>query len=441
MRRRPSRPPPWSGIWQRALPAASSTCTCSSPTRPTRWRSSRSTTSCPTGWRCRGSSRWRRAAGTRCGPTTPTRGSTPRPVSVRVRSKNQVPIVVERSMWWPDGRWIEAHVSAGATAGGTRWLVAGGEESGAAATNTYTLIANISDWPATVDVSVFFENGGESSRTFTVPALSRFTVDATAFPESRDRRFAVLVESRGAQPAELVVGAIGLQRARVGGRHVCPRGQPLVAAAPDQGSRAVPQLRRHPARDVPAAARGPDADVLGQRHVRRRERADRRRDRTPPAHRRLRRRRVEGYGGGTRPRRGGRRPHVRRDGQPGPARPVRTCDWDEGAAVPRRGGCQRRRLSRAGRHRQRRRRPSHPPQPPRDRARPDRRSLRDLRPPRESSRRRQRRRPRGSPDVDVPCRSRIPPASPGCCSASQTAPTSRIRASRRSASGAMATAS
>ena len=127
------------------------------------------------------------------------------PVSVRVRSKNQVPIVVERSMWWPDGRWIEAHVSAGATAGGTRWLVAGGEESGAEATSTYTLIANISDWPATVDVSVFFENGGESSRTFTVPALSRFTVDATAFPESRDRRFAVLVESRGAQPAELVV--------------------------------------------------------------------------------------------------------------------------------------------------------------------------------------------------------------------------------------------
>ena len=127
------------------------------------------------------------------------------PVSVRVRSKNQVPIVVERSMWWPDGRWIEAHVSAGATAGGTRWLVAGGDESGAAATSTYTLIANISDWPATVDVSVFFENGGESSRTFTVPALSRFTVDATAFPESRDRRFAVLVESRGAQPAELVV--------------------------------------------------------------------------------------------------------------------------------------------------------------------------------------------------------------------------------------------
>ena len=56
-----------------------------------------------------------------------------------------------------------------------------------------------------MDVSVFVEDGGESSRTFTVPALSRFTVDATAFPESRDRRFAVLVESRGAQPAELVV--------------------------------------------------------------------------------------------------------------------------------------------------------------------------------------------------------------------------------------------
>jgi hypothetical protein len=45
-------------------------------------------------------------------------------VSTTLRSLNGVPIVVERAMWWPDGRWYEAHSSAGATTTGTKWALA-----------------------------------------------------------------------------------------------------------------------------------------------------------------------------------------------------------------------------------------------------------------------------------------------------------------------------
>ena len=125
--------------------------------------------------------------------------------SVHVPSRNGVPIVVERSMWWPDGQSIEAHVSSGAVSGGTRWLLADGEVGGPRQAATYTLIANISEWPATVRVSLLFEGGGEVQRDVTVPALSRSTFDASAIPEANNRRFATLVESVGTRPAELVV--------------------------------------------------------------------------------------------------------------------------------------------------------------------------------------------------------------------------------------------
>ena len=49
------------------------------------------------------------------------------PCRRRVPSTNGVPIIVERTMWWPDGRaWYEAHNSPGSTATGTRWALADG---------------------------------------------------------------------------------------------------------------------------------------------------------------------------------------------------------------------------------------------------------------------------------------------------------------------------
>ena len=58
-------------------------------------------------------------------------------VSMRVRSTNAVPIVAERTMWWPGPAitpafWYEAHNSPGATAAATRWAIGGGDVDTAA---------------------------------------------------------------------------------------------------------------------------------------------------------------------------------------------------------------------------------------------------------------------------------------------------------------------
>ena len=58
-------------------------------------------------------------------------------VSSTVTSTNGVPIIVERTMWWPGpdvtpSYWTEAHNSPGATPTGTRWALAEGEVGGAA---------------------------------------------------------------------------------------------------------------------------------------------------------------------------------------------------------------------------------------------------------------------------------------------------------------------
>ena len=51
-------------------------------------------------------------------------------VAMRVRSSNGVPIIVERSMWWPQPLWHEAHNEVGATETGTRWGLADGQLGG-----------------------------------------------------------------------------------------------------------------------------------------------------------------------------------------------------------------------------------------------------------------------------------------------------------------------
>jgi hypothetical protein len=127
-------------------------------------------------------------------------------VSTLVTSLNGVPIVVERAMWWPDGDWREAHVSAGATAPGRRWGVANGEVGGPSGTETYVLIANTSAVAGQVNVSVILEDGRWLGRIYTVPASSRFNVSVGQdFSDAVGRRFSVLVEAGDLIPVDLVV--------------------------------------------------------------------------------------------------------------------------------------------------------------------------------------------------------------------------------------------
>jgi hypothetical protein len=127
-------------------------------------------------------------------------------VSTTIVSTNDVPIVAERTMWWPQGAWYEAHNSLGALAAATRWALAEGEAGGDDGLQTFVLIANTSGARGDVRVTLLFEDGTQAERTFGVDAHSRFSVDVAAeFPAAAGRRFGALVESLGTAPAAIVV--------------------------------------------------------------------------------------------------------------------------------------------------------------------------------------------------------------------------------------------
>jgi hypothetical protein len=130
-------------------------------------------------------------------------------VSSTFVSTNNVPIIVERTLWWPDlatTGWQEAHNAFGTTSTGTRWAVADGELGGERSIATYILVANTSTFTATTRVTLLMEDGSTVARDFQVTARSRFNVDVAAeFPAAQGKRFATTIESLGETPAQLVV--------------------------------------------------------------------------------------------------------------------------------------------------------------------------------------------------------------------------------------------
>ncbi len=131
-------------------------------------------------------------------------------VSTRITSLNDVPIIVERSMWWPgptSNTWQEAHNSPGETSTGTRWALAEGEVGGPRKAETYVLIANTSPFAGVIRATVLFEDGtAPLSRDFDVAANTRFNIAPSAhFPETRGKQFGMIVESLGGAPAQIVV--------------------------------------------------------------------------------------------------------------------------------------------------------------------------------------------------------------------------------------------
>ena len=127
-------------------------------------------------------------------------------VAMRVTSTNAVPIVVERSMWWPQPLWYEAHNAAGTTVTGTRWALAEGFVGGPKQTETYVLVANTAATAGVARVSLYFEYGAGPTRTVPLPAESRTNIAVSSlFPEAVGKRFSTLVESVGAAPVPIVV--------------------------------------------------------------------------------------------------------------------------------------------------------------------------------------------------------------------------------------------
>lgn len=130
-------------------------------------------------------------------------------ISAAITVTNGVPVVAERSMWWPGptaATWVEAHASVGATAPATKWAMAEGEVGGPENAETYVLIANTSMFSANVSVKVFGVGGLIGQKTYAIAPSTRFNVPMrTQFPALDGVRFGVLVESLGATPAQLVV--------------------------------------------------------------------------------------------------------------------------------------------------------------------------------------------------------------------------------------------
>ncbi len=128
-------------------------------------------------------------------------------MSTIVHSTNNVPIAVERAMWWPSpGNWYEGHDAVGAQTTGTAWALAEGEEGGSANTQTYVLIANTSPFAGAATVTLLFEDGTSAVTTVPLPASSRVNVDIGAWlTQAIGKRFGIVVESIGATPCQIVV--------------------------------------------------------------------------------------------------------------------------------------------------------------------------------------------------------------------------------------------
>lgn len=130
-------------------------------------------------------------------------------VSVTVTVLSGLGIVAERAMWWPgptSASWSESHVSPGATIPHTTWNVSGGVVGGVDASETYLLVANVTDRPGTARITIHTTRGTRLERDVALPPHARFNVPvALWFPELRDEHFGATVESIGPNPVALVV--------------------------------------------------------------------------------------------------------------------------------------------------------------------------------------------------------------------------------------------
>ena len=131
-------------------------------------------------------------------------------VSTVLEAADDRPFVAERAMWWPgpsSGNWREAHNSPGSLTTSSRWGLADGLLGGPTAADTYVLVANTSPFDGVARVTLSFEDdGSRTSRDYPVAAHSRTNVPVrNDFPQATGRRFATLVESQGAVPAQFVV--------------------------------------------------------------------------------------------------------------------------------------------------------------------------------------------------------------------------------------------
>ena len=123
---------------------------------------------------------------------------------------SDLPIVVERAMYWPmtPASWNEASNAFGVTETALRWGLAEGRVGGPDAFQTFILVANPDVIAANITLTILRTAGAPIVKTFAVPADGRLTITTgpgSAVPELADESFGAIDR----------LGPAGLRRARV----------------------------------------------------------------------------------------------------------------------------------------------------------------------------------------------------------------------------------
>ena len=128
--------------------------------------------------------------------------------AVRVTSADGVPVVVERSMWWPNdpassAYWTEGHASMGATQTAPRWVFPAATLL--TGSDMFLFLANHGDSAGTALIRLVFTNGVSTSRVVSLGPQARETLTVNQLvPDAVGRSFVVEVSSLGS-PLPLAV--------------------------------------------------------------------------------------------------------------------------------------------------------------------------------------------------------------------------------------------
>jgi hypothetical protein len=119
-------------------------------------------------------------------------------VAVATSVSAPLPIIVERSQYWPDpaSQWYEAHNSFGVTALARKWGLAEGRVGGVDNAQTYILVVNPL-FAGSVKMTFLRETGIPVQKTFSMGVGGRLNIAIPGpdVPEITNERFGVLIES------------------------------------------------------------------------------------------------------------------------------------------------------------------------------------------------------------------------------------------------------
>ncbi len=139
-------------------------------------------------------------AGTRLTINIATEDPSLAATSVATRVTSDLPIVVERAMYWPmtPTSWNEASGAFGVTETALRWGLAEGRVGGPNAFQTFILVANPDVTAANITLTILRTTGAPIVKTLAVPAGGRLTITTgpgSFVPELADESFGATIVS------------------------------------------------------------------------------------------------------------------------------------------------------------------------------------------------------------------------------------------------------